>query len=150
MILDLSPFHADEFKSSQLESFIGSSFPSASVVTKVSYQSGLCEAVENTPDIILLDMNLPNYDPDSSEVETLLFAGREILQELNRLNICTMVVVVTQFEQFGEGADITTLEELSESLRKEFPGLYVGTVYYHPAQEDWKSALLAAVKVTSN
>ena len=136
----------DEFKSSLLVAFVGSAFRDATIVTKVSYQSGLCEAVEETPEVILLDMNLPNYDPDSSEVETLLFAGRDILQELSRLRVRTKVIIVTQFEQFGEGVDITTLEELSESLREEFAGLYYGTVYYHPSQEDWKNTLLAIIK----
>ncbi len=86
-------------------------------------------------------MNLPNYDPHESEVESLLFAGRDILHELARLEIRTRIVVVTQFEQFGEGGDVTTLDELSQSLAQEFAGLYNGTIYYHPAQDDWKSGL---------
>jgi DNA-binding NarL/FixJ family response regulator len=133
----------DAFKSRQLMLFVESRIDGAVISTKVSYQGGLSEAVEANPDLIVLDMHLPNFDPVSFDggYQNMLFAGRDILAELQRLGINTKVIVVTQFEQFGEGDDVTTLHALSERLQKDFPTLYRGTVYYHPAQEDWKSEL---------
>lgn len=138
----------DEFKLSQLLSFVEAKCLHAAVLAKASYQSGLCAALDWSPDLILLDMNLPNYDttPTDDGYRTLLFAGREILQELHRLKVRTSVIVVTQFEQFGEGDDVTTLTELSSSLKDQFADSFLGTVYYHPAQEDWKNSLLAIIR----
>lgn len=133
----------DEGKARQLEQFMTSTYTGADISTQVSYQSGLSSAVDSPPNLMLLDMNLPNYDPTPFDggYKTLFFAGRDILRELKRLRITTRAIVVTQFEQFGEGEDITTLDELTTTLENDFPDLFCGTVYYHPSQEDWKRAL---------
>ncbi len=134
----------DDLKAKQLVKFVNEYFEEANLKICSSYQSGLSSAVKKYFDLILLDMNLPNYDTpvfDDGD-QALLFAGKIILKELQRLDVNTQVIVVTQFEQFGEGDDITTLDELTESLEKEFSTSFRGTVYYHPAHEDWKITLL--------
>jgi DNA-binding NarL/FixJ family response regulator len=138
----------DEFKSTQIASFLRSHYNDLTIITKVSYQSGLEEAVDRTPELILLDMNLPNFDPGAYDAgdQTMLFAGRDILKELMRLRVQTKVIVITQFEQFGVGEEVTTLRELSASLAADFPRNFCGTVYYHPAHEDWKSGLRVLIE----
>jgi hypothetical protein len=64
------------------------------------------------------------------------------LREIQRRNLPSLVVIVTQFETFGEGEERLTLSQLSEELAKEFPRHYSGTIYYHPAQSDWRASLL--------
>lgn len=108
-----------------------------------SYQSGLRAVLADSPDIVLLDMSLPTYDV--SRVETggrsRPYAGREILTELKRKGIATKVVVVTQFESFGEGSEAMTLTELKRELGGEFATNYVGTVFYQPSESSWRQEL---------
>jgi DNA-binding NarL/FixJ family response regulator len=142
----------DEFKLTQLARFVALSLPDARIVERRSYQSGMKEALEGSPDVILLDMNLPNFDITATEggYETLFFAGRDILLEIKRLLIPSLVIVVTQFDTFGEGPEATTLEELKQRLAEQFPQNYLETIYYHPAQEDWKTKLSDQLKIAAH
>jgi len=83
-----------------------------------SMQSGLRALLKQTPDLVLLDMNLPTYDITSEESGGRLqaFAGREILRQLARRNIFVPVVVVTQFDYLGEGRNRIALGELDQEL----------------------------------
>lgn len=133
----------DEFKLGQVAAFVDEELRDAAVVKRQSFQSGLKEAIEGLPDLILLDMSLPIYDITTTEggYSMHFFAGRDILREISRHRQHTDVIVVTQFEQFGEGKDRMTIVELKEQLANQFPNNYLATVYYHPAREDWKTQL---------
>jgi len=115
----------------------------ADIVTTKSYQSGLREAVLRVPDVIVLDMSMPTYDvtPVERGGKIRPFAGREILHQLKRRSVHTRVVVVTQFERFGDGSDVMTLDALGTSLREEFADQYLGTVFYQPGHDEWREAL---------
>lgn len=138
----------DEFKLTQLEQFVATCFNGCEIISQRSFQSGLRSAIQDAPDVTILDMNLPNYDLSSRESGYMIrpFAGRDILRELRRRQSTSKVIVVTQFDKFGEGDDTTTLNEIRETLREEFPSIYRGTVYYHPAREDWKDELKELLK----
>jgi len=135
-----------------LEQCLLAEYPDAEIIRARSYQSGLKEALSVAPNFIVLDMTLPTYDVSTTESggRPRPFAGREILNEVARKVGHGKVIVVTQFETFGDGTQKKTLKELNAELRGAFPKLYIGSVYYHPAQSDWKTRLLelaqAAVK----
>jgi CheY-like chemotaxis protein len=137
----------DPNKLRQISDHIRSLAPSATISERSSYQSGLREIVAEPPELILLDMSMPTYDisPTERGGRTRVYAGRDVLREMQRRGIGSKVIVVTQFESFGEGPTRKTLPELTAELRRGFPENYVTTVYYHPAQSDWKSQLSAAV-----
>ena len=110
-------------------------------------QSGLRALLKQTPDLVLLDMNLPTYDITSEESGGRLqaFAGREILRQLARRNIFVPVVVVTQFDYLGEGRNRIALGELDQELSARFPSSYAGYVYYQATQDDWMSKLAGLI-----
>lgn len=113
------------------------------IVHKLSYQSGLKEIVNNQFDLILLDMSLPTFDTSPSETggPFLTYAGSEILNEMEELDINAKVIVITQFESFDEGADSVTLEQLTRNLMEKHRDIFIGTIYYSASQTNWKHEL---------
>ncbi|WP_083892170.1 response regulator [Corallococcus coralloides] len=125
--------------------------PDAQVTERKSYQSGLKEALKEHPDLIVLDMSMPTYDisPTEKGGRTRPYAGREILSELKRKHVSSRVVVVTQFESFGEGVDAMTLSQLKAQLRADHAKNYLTTVYYHPSETGWRDNLIAAMSLAT-
>lgn len=116
------------------------------MISRLSYQTGLKEVERGQADWVVLDMTMPTYDVTPSERggRTRFFGGREILRAIARRKLPARVIVVTQFESFGEGKQKKTLSELSQELRRDFPDNYVDTVFYHPAQTEWREKLACA------
>ena len=138
----------DENKRSQLEAFIRKTFPQAKVSIARSLQSGLRLILRQKFDYVILDMTMPTYDISADEDggRPQALAGREILRQLDRRDIVLPVIVLTQFDRFGEGEDTLTLSELDTQLRTQHPQTYRGSVYYNPALEGWKKELLNTIK----
>lgn len=127
-------------KLNEVSDFLEKNITGCAITKAKSYQSGL-KCITNTFfDFIVLDMTMPTFDASGNEMggRPRPFAGRDILKEMKRKSIDIPVIIVTQFETFGEDDDKTTLHELNDNLSFEFPYLYKGSVYYHPAQSDWK------------
>ena len=133
----------DSNKCNQLREWLHSKYPSFGITERKSYQSGLKEIVDSKPDLVLLDMSMPTYDitPQDKGGMARAYAGRDILDELVRRKLPASVIVVTQYETFGEGDDKKSLSRLTEELSVSFEEIYLGTVYYHPGQSDWQSQL---------
>jgi DNA-binding NarL/FixJ family response regulator len=137
----------DPKKLRELEDFISSTLPSATIVTRHAYQSGLEEINERGADVIILDMSMRTYDISPTEPggRDRPYAGREILQEVKRSGLSPKVIVVTGFRSFGEREEKMALDELTASLENEFRGIYRTTVYYHPSESKWKKELAIAL-----
>ncbi len=134
----------DANKLAQLSGFVRDTYPDARVSEKRSYQSGLKEIMAgDPPDLLLLDMTLPTYDIGGSEPggRTRAFAGREILAQMHRRAIRTNVIIVTQYEHFGDGHNMKTLAELRDEMLLSYTGLYRGTVFYQPSESGWRVEL---------
>jgi len=133
----------DENKRKQLVKCIQGLLPKSEIVERQSYQSGLKEIVLSSPDIVILDMSMPTYDvtPKDKGGRTRAYAGRDILDEIVRRGLEVPIIVVTQYETFGEPDDQKSLEQLKTELQQNYPNIYRGAVYYQPAQSDWKNAL---------
>lgn len=127
-------------KLTNLVEFVKEISKDAEIIQKRSYSNGLESALDGCFDLILLDMSLPFHDitADNPSSDTLVYAGRDILKELQRLKKDCNVVVVTQFPEFGEGAEKITLDELTEELGNSFTKNYLGTIYYLPSKLDWQ------------
>jgi CheY-like chemotaxis protein len=138
----------DENKRAQLSQFLRRSFPQASGLEARSLQSGLRQIRERLPDLILLDMTLPNYDAGFDEPggQTLNFGGIEFLRQMDRFDIAVPVIVVTQFETFGKGSTEIGLIELDRKLQAEHGSVYRGSVYYHAAIHGWEEKLEMMIK----
>jgi hypothetical protein len=114
--------------------------PPPLVTVKRSYQTGLAWALREKPRVVVLDMTLPTWDyssPDGSG-RMRVFGGREILHQLSRHGSTSRVVVVTQFESFGDGHELMTLEELDRKLRGTYRPAYRGVVFYDPSGAAWR------------
>jgi len=116
---------------------------SISIVHKSSYQSGLKELLKTSYDFILLDMSLTVFERGQSErgAESLSLGGQEILQQMKRRSLVTPVIIVTQYEAFGEGDERKSLDELKKIVKKDYPKQYCGFIYYNASLDNWKEEL---------
>lgn len=130
----------DQNKREQIASFLKQKIPTAFLVECKSYQSGLKEIIKKQSDLIVLDMSMLTFDSAPSETGGRLrvFAGREILRKMLIERIIIPVIIVTQFESFGEPGNSVSLSKLKQQLLEEYPDIYCGTIYYSAAQTDWK------------
>lgn len=136
LIIDDSDYKVDE-----LLSFFNEKGYEAKVAQ--SYQSGLRLALEWLPQLLCVDMSIPTFDPGVEEHGGRFrpFGGRDIVSELERRNFRTKVVVVTQFELFGEGVSAVSRSDLMKELSTGFPSQYLGCVFYSSFQSEWKFEL---------
>lgn len=107
--------------------------------SRMSYHSGMQVLLDEKVDLLLLDMSMPIYDvaPYETDGRLLPLAGRDILFQLQRRSILLPTIIITQYEEF----DGISLEDLDYELKKEFPRLYMGYVYYNITQDGWKEQL---------
>jgi CheY-like chemotaxis protein len=115
-----------------------------------SYQGGLKSLLQRRYDVVVLDMTLPTFDIDEDDDggRPQALGGRELLRQMKRRRMKAPVVVVTQFDQFGEHRDALTRQQLHSELQTQHGDIYVGLVFYDSTTEGWKeqlSALLSGV-----
>jgi CheY-like chemotaxis protein len=142
----------DPNKIKQVAKALAELSPTAEVVERRSFQSSLKAALEIKPDLILLDMSMPNYEvsPDEPGGPFRQYAGREILRAIKHWGLRSKVIIVTQYESFDEGGEMMTLEQLKAMLARDFIGTYVGTVFYRPSESSWREELINLVKKVIN
>jgi len=133
----------DPNKLNQIKTFINELYNDDVYEIAQSYQSGLKHIYTQSPDLIILDMSLPTYDitPDEDGYKFRRLAGLDILSELKRKKKKEKIIVVTQFETFGEGLNYIELKDLKTKMEVEYSDNYIDTVYYNPAQDEWKARL---------
>ena len=136
----------DENKRNHLRQYLATEFPGVKVEIARSYRSGL-EKLTLLPDLLLLDMTLPNFDPGPDETggQTHRFGGRDILRQIDRKRLRIPVVVVTQFERFEGREGLIELKDLDKQLKRDHKSNYRGVVYYHPSSAGWRERLSALI-----
>ncbi|MBN8625958.1 MAG: response regulator [Planctomycetes bacterium] len=141
----------DDRKRDQVREVALDALPGASIEVARSFSSGRRAILLDGPDLVLLDMTMPTFDTTESDRggRQRGFGGRDILEEIVRLGASTKVIIVTQYDVFGEGDDKKTLNELQSELEKAFPRLYVGTVYYHAVYTNWQRELNVLMKTAA-
>jgi DNA-binding response OmpR family regulator len=137
----------DDEKAKQLEIFACEFIPSPDVSIARSLQTGLRLALSEEWDLMLLDMTMTTFDRTLNDDggRPHPFAGREILRRMKREGIAIPVVIVTQFDRFGEEAEELTLKQLEIELKENFLE-FRGIVRYRANVDDWKSQLEGAVQ----
>lgn len=138
----------DDVKRNRISELLVEIVPSMELDVARSLQSGLRKLKENHYSVIILDMTLPNYDPGPNEPggKPQLFGGREFLRQMDRFDVPTPVIVVTQFAAFGQGSKLVDLSHLDNELRQEHGSIYKGAIYYNSAVQSWMSELGELVK----
>jgi CheY-like chemotaxis protein len=134
----------DEEKRQQIRQFIKYEL-GADIVEARSRQSGVNAILREQFDLIVLDMTMPTYDvtPTEGGGRPQAYAGRDILQQMERRGITTKAIVVTQFDRFGSAEDEITIQALDAQLDAAFPATYVGAVYYNVGYAGWRESLRA-------
>ena len=133
----------DVHKRDQLVAFLSKGEDSPSIEQAGSLIGGIRALRATKPDYVILDMTLPNYEPESDGHvgSVLAFGGVEFLRQVRRYKIETKVIVVTQFETFGDDDNAKDRKELDAELREQFSNVYKGMVYYHASLSDWSDEL---------
>lgn len=133
----------DDLKATRLIEYINTYFPKGEISRFFSYQSGLRALQQTLPDLLLLDMTIPTFDPGPKRREgrPRSLGGKDIMRKMLHGNLNTKVVVVTQFGNFGEGDTSINCEQLKQSCKQEFPGLFCGLSQYHASSTDWRLEL---------
>lgn len=133
----------DENKRTQILEFLSVAFPECETTIAASLMSGVRKARAQSPDLILLDMTLPNYDVRDGEMGGGMhaFGGLEFLKQSRRLRIGSKIIVITQFETFGHPPNVKDLPELDAEMKSSFSPQYIGAIYYHASMEDWATKL---------
>lgn len=133
----------DPHKRQQLERFFSTRAPAADVRVAISLIGGLRMLRAYNPDVVVLDMTLPNHDPeeDGHIGSMLAFGGEEFLRQARRMRSSAKVVVVTQFETFGDEENAKERHELEADLAENFPEIFKGMVYYHASLSGWADEL---------
>ena len=142
----------DEHKRRQILLFMQEEFPSYSVSVSMSYTSGLQAVRRLEPDLVLLDMSLPNYDGDLGGTDGGKFrsyGGRDILYQIKRRKIGSKVLIVTQYDTFASEANAKTLDTLVDELKQEFSGNFLDAVFYNASHDEWKTGLRRWLRAVS-
>ncbi len=133
----------DPKKLKVLKEYVEAEDSGAELETRISYQSGLKAILTNTFQLILLDMQLPNYDIKSGEdgYKHRPVAGKDILREIKRKKINCKVIIITQYDSFTENGRVSSLQEWRNAFTKDFPDHYLEIVFYKPGLSAWKNRL---------
>lgn len=113
-----------------------------------SYQSGKRLLKEFQPQLVLLDMTLPTSERADGQLEgrTRIFGGRDILAEMEFLNLMCKVIIITQFDSFGEPPDTIDAKSLFLQLNTKYPRHFMGGVYYSNIDSSWQIQLKQFLK----
>ena len=133
----------DVHKRDQILNFLQERFPEMEVKIAISLIGGIRSMRQFVPDLVILDMTLPNYDPAGEDTSGSMqaFGGEEFLRQARRFKLTSDVIVVTQFETFGDDENAKGRGELEADLRRDFPDIFRGMVYYHASLSGWAEEL---------
>jgi CheY-like chemotaxis protein len=133
----------DPIKLKNVSDYLKDAYSKAEILDRMSYQSGLKLILKENFDVILLDMQLPNYDikPGEDGYRHRPMAGRDILKEIKRKKIPAKVIIITQYDTFGENGKTSSLDEWHTSFIEDFAGIYLKIIFYKPGLTSWKLSL---------
>lgn len=133
----------DANKSAQVAEFLENQTTIDGLYEARSYNSAIRFLSVNPVDLVVLDMSLPLFDQSAEEdgFQDDAFGGMEVLAFARRRNLSTRFVVLTQFDTLGEGDMMIGIDELGSKLREEFGTIYLGIIYYSPAEASWREQL---------
>lgn len=103
---------------------------------------------EHSYSLILLDMSLPTFDLTKSEGggTPRPRGGMELFAHLDGAGVEVPVIVVSAFGTLEERGSLVSLEEISTRLRKDYPGLFRGSVLFDSVYTVWADELSALIQ----
>ena len=137
----------DENKRKHVCSAIREADAEATVVEVKSLRSGQDALRTAQWDLVILDMSIPAFDITRDETggRAQGLGGRDLLRQMQRLGIESPVVVLTQYDQFGDGLNSMTLDELNALLTREHGAGYLGAIVYNVMYDQWRQVLFQTI-----
>jgi chemotaxis response regulator CheB len=131
------------YKVKDLTKFFNASDPTAEIRVAKSFHSALNAIAGDCFDLVLLDMTLPTSEQSDGEIEgrDRIFGGRELLAEMEFEEVTTKAIIITQFDNFGDGQRSITLDRLMKQLRDRHGNTVIGGVYYSNLDTSWTTNL---------
>lgn len=108
-----------------------------------SFQAAMRAITKSKPDLIIMDMTLPTFDrkPNAREGRMRPIGGYDLMCKMKHKSIYASVIVVTQLETFGEGDEEVSFTEITSRCKRDFPDMFLGSVYYDQSGLNWQAEL---------
>lgn len=121
-----------DYKIEAIERIVHKRFPTATISVAKSFQSGLKLLETASPELIILDMTLPTSERGDGKFEgrNRIFGGRELMDEIEFLEIEPYIILVTQFEEFTSEGQTLDAKKLFEQLSHSYGNNFLGGVFY--------------------
>ncbi|MHB1078345.1 MAG: response regulator [Prosthecobacter sp.] len=141
-----------DYKIDAMRDVVSNVLPKADIQVARSFQTGLHAIEASKPDLILLDMTLPTSERSDKKLDGRMrfYGGRELMAEMELIEVESKVIIVTQFDNFPSHPNSTTLSELLDTLKRRFPKIYLGGVHYDTNSGAWRSELEILLKQLPN
>jgi len=129
----------DNYKTKNIKDLISNLNVSIDITVEEALNPGLRRIRVSEYDIIILDMSLPLFNTSESS-NFNPFGGIAFLKEMRRKDITTPVIIVTQYEIFGEDEFRKTSKMIDEECKRDYKN-YKGTIIYSSGNNEWKEHL---------
>ena len=132
----------DGYKSTAIKQWIDATYNDMDVKLAVSYKDGCVAALDETFDLLILDMSLPARTQSvGAGKDTIVNGGELIIRELLDEEEDFYAVILTQYETFnGE-----TIEAIEDRLRQMCGDKFAGCISYNSQDDSWKNNLQAVL-----
>lgn len=153
----------NSFKRNYIYNYIVSLKKGIIIDTALSIESGISKGLENDYDLLLLDMDLPQFDqteddksrnpsnddgkPFKDGGKIFKNGGEFIAEELIEENKDFLCSIITQYDRFSNGR---TIEEIDKRLQKLCGSKYLGYIKFNIIKENWKETLKKTIENVEN
>ncbi|MCQ2320627.1 MAG: response regulator [Bacteroidales bacterium] len=138
----------DEHKMNDIITYLKTIIKDVIIDTAYSIASGVGAAIDNQYDIILLDMNIPNFDitETSDGGKSYKNGGEIIVKELLDEDVDFRCAIVTQYETFNN----ETIDQIGQRMKELCGDNYFGYVKYSTSDNSWKDSLKKLIEHVEN
>lgn len=138
----------DKHKMNDIIAYLDTFKKKIEVDTACSVESGVQSAVDNTYDLILLDMTIPNFDitEKSDGGKSYKNGGEIVVKELLDEEIDFRCAIITQYETFNN----ETIDQISQRISRLCQDNYYGYVKYSTDNDAWKDNLKELIEHVEN
>lgn len=108
-----------------------------------SFQGAIKIISLHKPEIVLLDMSIPTSERAGGILEgrVRVFGGKDIMSEISFMGLSCRVIIVTQFDRFGQPPHVVERNRLFDEIAETYGKMYIGGVYYDSVDKSWEKQL---------
>lgn len=138
----------DKLKMNDIINYLDTFKKKIEVETACSVESGVQSAVDNTYDLILLDMTMPNFNitEKSDGGKSYKNGGEIVVKELLDEEVDFRCAIITQYETFNN----ETIDQISQRISKLCQDNYFGYIKYSTDNDAWKGKLKELIEHVEN